>query len=133
MPSIGVSRIADQRGGAQCYDSANGMASIWDTAVLRADAIERELKRIGLWSAEALPPAAYQYRGAFAMDTMSFEQWLQFVLLPEIRRAADAQQPLPKETMVGTRGIIEFDGLDHSDALISQLCQLEAWLNSLPD
>lgn len=108
------------------------MASIWDTAVRRADAIEKELQRIGLWSAEPLPPEAYDYRGPFAMDTMSFEQWLQFVLLPEIRRAAAASEPLPKETGVGTRGIIEFDGLDDSDALISHLCQLEAWLDSLP-
>ena len=108
------------------------MASIWDTAVLRAEAIEKELQRIGLWSADPLPAAAYTFRGPFAMDTMSYEQWLQFVFLPTVRAAAETRSPLPKETMIGTRGIIEFDGLDHSDGLIAQLCQLEAWLDSLP-
>lgn len=101
-------------------------------ALEKADEIETELKRIGLWSSDPLPESAYTYRGAFAMDTMSFEQWLQFILLPTLREIAAEDGRFPKATGFGQRAIIEFDGLDHGDRLIALLGELEAWVEAQP-
>src|SRR5215216_345513 len=42
--------------------------------------IESEMKRIGMWQSAPLEPERYNFTQAFAMDTMAFSQWLQFVL-----------------------------------------------------
>ena len=53
------------------------------TRVTRSiDEIQAEIKRIGYWSTEPLPEAAYRFQAAFAMDTMTFVRWLQFVFYP---------------------------------------------------
>ncbi|MBX9599784.1 MAG: YqcC family protein [Bryobacteraceae bacterium] len=101
-------------------------------ALQKAAEIEAELKRIGLWSSDPIPEDAYTYRGAFAMDTMSFEQWLQFVLLPSLREIAAENGRFPKATGFGQRAIIEFDGLDNGDRLIELLGELEAWVEAQP-
>ena len=59
--------------------------NLYPNAARLADEIEAEMKAIGVWRGEALPEAAYQFRQAFAADTMTFTQWLQYVLLPRVR------------------------------------------------
>ena len=54
--------------------------------VLRyADRIEAEMRRIGYWQSEPLRPEQMEFTQAFAMDTMIFAQWMQFVFLPRVR------------------------------------------------
>ncbi len=62
-----------------------GMAASYDGASEYADKIEQELRRLNVWQAEPLPETAYQSTRAFFGDTMSFYQWLQFVLIPRVR------------------------------------------------
>lgn len=50
------------------------------------DAIERYLKAHQLWSSETPAPAALASTEPFAVDTLSFEQWLQFLFLPKVRQ-----------------------------------------------
>jgi uncharacterized protein YqcC (DUF446 family) len=40
----------------------------------RLDEIENEMKRIGLWQTEPLREEQYDFRQAFAVDTMAFNQ-----------------------------------------------------------
>jgi uncharacterized protein YqcC (DUF446 family) len=49
------------------------------------DAIEAEMRRVGLWQDGPLDPGALGFRQPFGADTMTFVQWLQFVLLPRAR------------------------------------------------
>ena len=46
-----------------------------------ADQIEAEMRSIGFWQSEPLRREQLQFSKAFAMDTMAFSQWLQFVFL----------------------------------------------------
>ena len=57
--------------------------------------IECELRRANLWSAE--PPTAEALASVepFAVDTMDFQQWLQFVFLPRMQMLLEARAPLP--------------------------------------
>ncbi|BCV50377.1 YqcC family protein [Shewanella algae] len=58
-------------------------------------AIEAELKALGMWSATEPGAAAMASQAPFACDSMAFEAWLQFILLPKMRTLIDAEMPLP--------------------------------------
>ena len=52
--------------------------------------IEDEMKAVGLWQGESLRAEQYDFHKAFAMDTMSFAQWLQFVFIPRVKAIVEA-------------------------------------------
>ena len=93
------------------------------------DEIEAEIKRIGYWSAEPLPKAAYQFKAAFAMDTMTFVQWLQFVFIPRVRDILAKQGTFPSQSLVGVQAMREFDGDEDASRLVSLLSQFDELFN----
>jgi uncharacterized protein YqcC (DUF446 family) len=74
------------------------------------DAIEAELQRIARWDAQPLPASAYSGMGAFGANTMRFEQWLQFVLLPRLREIAGEGGEFPQGSMIADHAMRVFDG-----------------------
>jgi uncharacterized protein YqcC (DUF446 family) len=94
--------------------------------VLRyAGRIEAEMRRIGYWQGQPLRPEQMQFTQAFAMDTMTFTQWLQFVFLPRVREAA-ATDSFPSSSSVGAQAIREFDTALDSDNLTKLLMEFDA-------
>lgn len=87
--------------------------------------IEKEMKAIGCWRQETLPEAAYHFHQAFAMDTMTFSQWLQFVLVPRVRQIVAEQGEFPSRSMVGVQAMREFDGDARADRLVSLLSEFD--------
>lgn len=59
-------------------------------------AIQQELRRLDCWA--ALPPPAERFASTlpFCVDTLSIEQWLQFVFLPRMQALLDAGADLPR-------------------------------------
>jgi uncharacterized protein YqcC (DUF446 family) len=57
--------------------------------------IEKELRELRLWEAEPLPPEALASQEPFAVDTMTFPQWLQFIFIPRFYAMIEAEMPLP--------------------------------------
>ena len=57
--------------------------------------IERELKVQGWWDDEPPSDEALASTGPFAVDTMSLEQWLQWIFLPRMKIIIELGQPLP--------------------------------------
>ncbi|MFF7710483.1 YqcC family protein [Pseudomonas sp. NPDC007930] len=57
--------------------------------------IERELRLQGWW--EAQPPADHLLASQepFCVDTLAFEQWLQWVFLPRMKAILERDLPLP--------------------------------------
>ncbi|HKF21818.1 MAG TPA: YqcC family protein [Candidatus Angelobacter sp.] len=90
-----------------------------------ADRIEAEMRRIGFWQNEPLRPEQMEFTQAFAMDTMTYAQWLQFVFLPRVREAAAANQ-FPSGSNVGTQAVREFDGSPEAGDLITLLAEFDA-------
>lgn len=88
-------------------------------------AIEAEMRRIGMWQAEPLPEMAYAFQEAFAMDTMAFAQWLQFVFVPRVKSIVAARGEFPSGSSVGTQAIREFDGYDEASHLVSLLGEFD--------
>jgi uncharacterized protein YqcC (DUF446 family) len=90
-----------------------------------ADEIEAEMKRIGFWQSEPLKPEQMNFTQAFAMDTMAYSQWLQFIFLPRVREAIASNQ-FPSGSSVGTQAVREFDGLTDASGLVTLLSEFDA-------
>jgi uncharacterized protein YqcC (DUF446 family) len=57
--------------------------------------LESELRAQGRWDDCAPPPDALLSKEPFAVDTLDFDQWLQWILLPKMNRLLLQQLPLP--------------------------------------
>ena len=58
-------------------------------------ALEAAIKKSGLWSDTPPSEKAMKSTVPFACDTMTFEQWLQFLFIPKMHALINASQPLP--------------------------------------
>ena len=92
--------------------------------------IELEMKRIGYWSTEPLPQKDYQFHQAFATDTMTFTQWLQFILIPRVHQILDENDVFPASSMVGTQALREFDGDERASKLVNLLIEFDQLFSS---
>jgi uncharacterized protein YqcC (DUF446 family) len=90
------------------------------------DKIEAELRQIGYWQSTPLPEEKFRNMGAFGMNTMAFSQWLQFVFLPQARRAVSGEREFPGSSDVSVQAIREFDGDPNTGDLVSLLCEFDA-------
>lgn len=57
--------------------------------------IERELRALGWWQDEAPGAEALASQEPFCVDTLRFEQWLQWIFLPRMRQLLEADAQLP--------------------------------------
>ena len=89
-----------------------------------ADQIEAEIRSIGMWQSRPLQPEQLDFKQAFAMDTMTFSQWLQFIFLPRVREAAAAND-FPSSSSVGVQAVREFDGRPDAGQLITLLSEFD--------
>ncbi len=105
------------------------MNNISERAAEAADAIEEEMRRIGMWQNEPLADDAYGFRMAFAMDTMAFGQWLQFILLPRVREIIREGGAFPASSSVAAQAAREFDGVPEASRLIELLVAFDALFN----
>lgn len=64
------------------------------------DAIESEMRRLGLWS--EMPPDATAFESVvpFFLDTMAFHEWMQWVFVARFRALLEGGFPLPGQCAV---------------------------------
>jgi uncharacterized protein YqcC (DUF446 family) len=63
-------------------------------------AVETELRALELWQQTRPSVEELASIQPFAVDKLSFNQWLQFIFLPRIRVLVTAQAPLPENCNV---------------------------------
>lgn len=98
----------------------------YESVAERIDAIEAEMKRIGLWHEEGLEPSRLEFTQAFGADTMAFQQWLQFVFIPRVREIVAERGSFPSRSQVGVQAIREFDGYDEAADLVGLLSDFDS-------
>ncbi len=93
-------------------------------------AIEAILRREGRWSETPPPPEALASEMPFCHDTLPFEHWLQWVLIPRLRQLESTGQPLPRGSAIAPYAevMLERSGWG-SAALVARLRELDALLN----
>jgi len=89
------------------------------------DRIEAEMRQVGFWREQPLRPEQLEFKKAFAMDTMTFAQWLQFVFVPRVREAIAANS-FPSSSSVGAQAVREFDGDLEAARLVELLSEFDA-------
>lgn len=88
--------------------------------------IENEMKRIGLWRDEPLREEQYEFRQAFAMDTMTFSQWLQFIFVPKVKGIIAAGDKFPGQSEVGAQAFREFVAWNDTERLLGLLDEFDS-------
>lgn len=85
--------------------------------------IEQQLRQLGWWSTE--PPAAERLASTapFCVDTLLFEEWLQWVLLVRMKVLLEQGAPLP--TASGLRAMGEQAWAQRDVALTTLLALLD--------
>ncbi|VUD52098.1 hypothetical protein TDB9533_01562 [Thalassocella blandensis] len=59
--------------------------------------LEYELRTLGLWQNQVPPEEALASTQPFALDTLTFPQWIQFVFIARMQALIEAKLPLPEQ------------------------------------
>ncbi|GAA0784304.1 hypothetical protein GCM10009193_00760 [Shewanella aestuarii] len=73
---------------------------IYEVSLTFLVALEQQLKAGKLWSTTQPSASAMASTAPFACDTLSFEQWLQFVFIPKMQQLIITKSPLPTNMAV---------------------------------
>jgi uncharacterized protein YqcC (DUF446 family) len=87
--------------------------------------IENEMKRIDYWQSDPLRPEQYEFRSAFARDTMAFSQWVQFIFIPRVKNMLETGEKFPPDSQNGAQAVREFDGDDRAQGLVALLSEFD--------
>jgi uncharacterized protein YqcC (DUF446 family) len=101
------------------------LAASYDVVGEKIVEIEAEMKRIGMWQEEDLPPEGYEFTGPFGMDSMAGQQWLQFILIPRVREIIAQGGQFPESSEVSTWAVREFDGIYEAGDLVTKLYEFD--------
>lgn len=73
--------------------------------------VEYELRRLQLWEETPPAPEALQSVEPFAVDTLTFVQWIQFIFIPKLRTMVEAGYSLPAVSGIAPMAEQYFAGL----------------------
>ncbi len=82
-----------------------------------------ELKRLGLWSQQRPSDEALASVQPFCVDTMRFEQWLQFVFIEKITLMLEHNIPLPAKFAIAAMSEQYFASRPVDATRLTQLLQ----------
>jgi uncharacterized protein YqcC (DUF446 family) len=85
--------------------------------------IEAEMRRIGLWEPQPPPPQALTSLIPFCHDTLRFEQWLQWVLLPKVKQIVESDEECPSSSDITPLAEHRFGQLPQQTAALLQLLE----------
>jgi uncharacterized protein YqcC (DUF446 family) len=91
--------------------------------------IEQELRVMGLWEAEMPSAEALSSIEPFAIDTLTFPQWLQFIFIPKMFFLID-QQSLPANCSIAPMAEEVFAQSNHAVGLIAHLRAIDNLLSN---
>ncbi|KPQ01142.1 YqcC family protein [Marinobacter sp. HL-58] len=92
--------------------------------------IERELRRIGAWETEPPPADALQSTKPFAVDTLEFTQWLQFVFVSRMKVMIENGHPLPEVSGMAPMAEEHFRGRSEpGHSLVRELEEMDRLLS----
>jgi len=93
--------------------------------------LELELQRLNCWAAQKPSPEALASTAPFAVDTMTFPEWLQFIFIPRLAVMIEYQTPLPQASGIAPMAEEYFKLLSlDSTILIRHIQQIDSLLSS---
>ncbi len=108
----------------------NRLAQADKVAELLID-VEASLRQMNLWQDKPPPAEALASTQPFAIDTLGFDQWLQFIFLPTMYHLIENGQQLPTECAIAPMAEEFFRGSElHSRPLELALEEIDRLLTS---
>lgn len=93
--------------------------------------IEKELRELQLWDDVMISDEALMSEQPFAIDTMTFPQWLQFIFLPRMYFMIEQQMQLPGNCGIAPMAEQYFSVLSLSSSpLIAHLQKIDKLLTA---
>ena len=94
--------------------------------------VEKELRLMQLWEKQSPSPQALASVEPFAVDQLSFNQWLQFVFLPRMYELVESEAPLPDNCSIAPMAE-EFFKMQpvEAAAIISRLAAIDRLITAL--
>ena len=96
----------------------------------KAEEIQKELLQLDRWQEAPLPSKKFEDMGAFGSNTMTFEQWIQFILIPRLDHIVRNHGELPSESMLSTYAVRVLDGDVEASRLIGLLNDIDELVNT---
>ncbi|HIQ51861.1 MAG TPA: YqcC family protein [Pseudomonas pachastrellae] len=129
-------RTAGRCSGRRAGASAGSRFFVNSSAALAAalQELEGELRQWRLWSLE--PPSAAQLasEAPFCADTLAFEQWLQWVFIPQVNQLLATGAPLPGPCALRPMGEQAFVHLGRRQTdLLAVLARIDRHASTLVD
>lgn len=88
--------------------------------------IERELRLLGWWSAQAPSAEALASQEPFCVDTLSFAQWLQWIFVPRMKLIIESDAVLPARSGIRPMAEMVYQGnLDPVLPLLASLAEFD--------
>ncbi len=88
------------------------------------------MQRASLWSIQRPSEQALSSREPFAIDTLTFPQWLQFILIEKLRMIIETGLPLPNKMDVAPMAEEAFKQLPENTQQIEQVIkQIDSLIN----
>ena len=93
--------------------------------------VEAQMRQLQLWQQETPAPEDLASTEPFAIDTLRFEQWLQFIFLPGLYRLLETNSALPSQCSTAPMAQEYFKGQGiRAPSLESLLLQIDTLLCS---
>lgn len=91
--------------------------------------LETQLREGEFWQNHYPPAAALASQQPFAVDTLTFVQWLQFIFIPRLQALIDAEQPLPTNIAVSPMAEQALNSTPPELEIVSTIQQLDILLS----
>jgi uncharacterized protein YqcC (DUF446 family) len=91
--------------------------------------LESLLKQHRLWSEQSPSDQALTSTAPFACDTLSFEQWLQFIFMPKMTQLIDGNLALPTHMHLAPMAEQVWQGNGNYQDIISLLSSMDEFIN----
>lgn len=92
--------------------------------------LEKAMRDIGCWQGMPVEPSALMSEQPFCVDTLSFEQWLQFLLIPRLMALIDGQLPLPTSSGILEMATLYYKNRSDADTVLSTIQEIDMALGS---
>ncbi len=100
-------------------------------ALLLGD-LQTAMKSCGIWSAEVPSLEALSSTQPFCVDTLSFELWLQFVMMARFKEIVSHTLPLPKQCDITSMAEEAFKGRSLSRVIVL-ISAIDKLINNNPE
>lgn len=78
----------------------------------KVNELELEMKKLGYWSHKSKAVDVKTITEPFGMGQITFEEWLQYVFIPNVRKIIEEKGKLPEESNLGYAAFKNYEYMD---------------------